>query len=360
MQNDRYSSKERVLAAFAHQEPDRVPVNYKSNPGIDQRLKQHYGLAPDDHRGLKRALGVDFAGVNPPYRGPNEHEAPPDRRVDLWGVHTRYIEHDSGGYWDFCDFPLREATPEQAQAWPMPDPDFYDYDAVRRAAENNADFCVHAGAAGLGCIINRVGKLRSMDQILIDLLTDDPVANILIRRMQDIQLATMERCLDACRGSVDFLYMGEDLSTQRGAMISLDLYRSRIRPWHQRFVDLAKSHGLPVMFHSCGACSWAFEDFIDMGIDVVETLQPEAANMTPKYLKEIYGDRLSFHGCIPTGGVMAEGTPEEVAETCRDILEVMMPGGGYCFAPSHQLQDNTPTENAVAMYDTAREHGVYR
>jgi uroporphyrinogen decarboxylase len=142
-------------------------------------------------------------------------------------------------------------------------------------------------------------------------------------------------------------------------MISLELYRKRVRPWHEKFVQLAKAYDLPVMFHSCGACSWLFEDFIEMGIDAVETLQPEADDLAPAHLKEAFGSRLAFHGCIPTGGPVAFGTPEETRAVCRETLAVMMPGGGYCFSPSHMLQDNTPTGNVVAMYDTAREFGVY-
>jgi len=353
------TSKERVLRAFAHQEPDRVPINYSANPGIDARLKEHFGLARNDTEGLRRALGVDFAGVHSPYTGPKLHDDLPDRRVDNWGVRTRYVEHDSGGYWDFCDFPLREATVEQAEAWPMPSPDDFDYAAIREAAIAQQDYCVYAGMSGLGCIINRIGKLRGMDQILVDLLTDEPVAAVLIERKQEIELAITERELDACRGLVDFLWMGEDLSTQRGPMISLDLYRRCIRPWHARFVELARERGIPVLFHSCGSCSWLFEDFIELGIDVVETLQPEAQDMAPAHLKQTFGDRLAFHGCVPTGGVMADGSPDEVVETCRRTLETMMPGGGYCFAPSHQLQDNTPTENALAMYDAVKKFGVY-
>ncbi|MDP6356006.1 MAG: uroporphyrinogen decarboxylase family protein, partial [Planctomycetota bacterium] len=113
------------------------------------------------------------------------------------------------------------------------------------------------------------------------------------------------------------------------------------------------------MFHSCGSCSWVLDDLIDIGIDAVDTLQPEATEMSPEYLKASFGDRLAFHGCIPTGGNTAFGTSEDIRHECRRTLEIMMPGGGYCFAPSHQLQDNTPTENAVAMYEAAKRYGEY-
>ena len=96
-----------------------------------------------------------------------------------------------------------------------------------------------------------------------------------------------------------------------------------------------------------------------MGIDAVDTLQPEAKNMSPEYLKENFGGRLAFHGCISTAGPLAYGTAAEVTEYCRRTLEVMMPGGGYCFAPTHQIQDNSPAENLAAMYEAVQKYGWY-
>jgi uroporphyrinogen decarboxylase len=96
-----------------------------------------------------------------------------------------------------------------------------------------------------------------------------------------------------------------------------------------------------------------------MGINGVDTLQPEATNMSPEYLKKTFGGRLVFHGCISTAGPVAYGTPEEVTAYCRKTLDIMMPGGGYCFAPTHALQDNSPTENVLAMYETAHTYGRY-
>lgn len=125
----------------------------------------------------------------------------------------------------------------------------------------------------------------------------------------------MERLLAKAGDAVDFVWIGEDLGTQIAPMISPALYRKILRPHHQKFVDLARSYRLPVMIHCCGSSSWAFEDFIEMGIHAVDTLQPEAANMAPRYLKEHFGGRLSFHGCISTAGALAYGTTEDVERT---------------------------------------------
>ena len=122
MSKRRMTSKERALAAFARQEPDRVPVDYSSNPGIDGRLKARFGQSADDHEGLRQALGVDFRSVGAPYAGPKLHADLPGVTVDMWGIHRRWVEHDTGGYWDYCDWPLQSASLEQVEAWPMPSP----------------------------------------------------------------------------------------------------------------------------------------------------------------------------------------------------------------------------------------------
>ncbi len=352
-------SKERVLTALARQQPDRVPVNYLANPGIDRRLKDHYGLAANDTEGLRRTLGVDFREVESPYVGPALHENIPGRRIDMFGIRTRWVEHESGGYWDYCDFPLRDSDEEIIDKWPMPSLDDFDYDLLLNSCGKFRDYGVFYGNPGLGDIINSAGMIRTMEQVLVDLVTDDPAGLKLIDRRLNVQLEVMSRSLEKAKGLIDFVWLGEDLGTQRGPTIGLDLYRKHIRPRHQKFVDLAKSYGLPVIIHSCGSSSWAFEDFIEMGIDAVDTLQPEAKDMSPDYLKKRFGGRLAFHGCISTAGPVAYGTVAETVEYVKKTLEIMMPGGGYCIAPTHDLQDNSPTENVLALYETAKALGVY-
>jgi hypothetical protein len=351
--------RERVRRTFARQEPDRVPLDYSANAGIDRRLKEHFGLAPNDAEGLLRALGVDFRGVGAPYTGPKLHADVPGRSVDNWGIHRRWVEHGTGGYWDYCDFPLRDATVDEVARWPLPSPDHFDYSAVSATLKKYGDYALFAGGAGLGDIINGTGFLRSPEQVLVDLYEENEAGLRLIDRRLQINYEITRRTLEAAQGRIDFLGLGEDLGTQIGPLISLDLYRRIIRPRQQRFADLARQWHIPVMIHSCGSSSWAFDDFVAIGISVVDTLQPEAKNMAPAYLKKRFGDRLAFHGCISTGGPVAFGTVAETVASVRETLKIMMPGGGYALAPTHALQDNSPTENVVAMYRAAQEYGKY-
>jgi len=351
------TSRERVLCAFHRVPADRVPVNYLANPGIDGRLKAHFAFTTNDDEGLRQALGVDFRGVWVPYVGPRLHVPVAGCDVDNWGIHRRYIEHSSGGYWDYCDFPLREADEETVARWPMPSPDDFDYSTVPELCQRYDDRALFVSC--YGDLINGNGMLRGMEQALIDLVTDDPVGLMLADRRFEIQTGIAERILEAAKSRIDFMWLGEDLGSQDKPMISMAVFRRHIRPRLQRLVNLGKAYGIKLMIHTCGYSSWAYEDFIEMGIDAVDTLQPECKDMSPKFLVKKFGSRLSFHGCISTAGMLATGKPDDVRVSVRDTLEIMKPTCSYMLAPTHEIQDNTPTDNVLAMYQAARELGCY-
>ena len=357
------TSRERVLCALNRQEPDRVPVDYSSNPAVHGRLAQSLGLSPEDYEGVLKALGVDIRTVSAGYKGPRLFEERPDRRVDpVYGHVMRWAPNADGGYWDFCDFPLEGAEPEKIAAFPVPNPDDFDYDRavadIERHYENG--YAVNIGDAGCADIINATGRVMGMEDTLVNLMMEDEATLAYIDRRLDMELGIWERLLARAADKITFVWMGEDLGTQRAPMISLELYRKVLRPRHQRYINLARAYDKPVMVHSCGSSSWVYEDFIEMGVSAVDTLQPEAAQMEPAYLKKTYGDRLAFHGCISTAGPLAYGTEAEVEETVRATLETMMTGGGYLLAPTHAIQDNTPVENILAMYRTAHQAGRYQ
>ncbi len=353
------TAKERVRRTFEFAPTDRVPIAYQSNPGIHARLCAALGARDDEE--LNRALGVDYRPVYVPYVGRPLFGPIEGRVVDpLEGYVMRVVEHETGSYCDYCDFPLLSADEETIAGFPVPDPDDFDYTGVPAYVRRFAEYGLHVGNPGVGCVINCVGMLMGMEEALVRLYDEDEAVCTLVRRRTQSQLGILDRTLSAARGQVDFLWLGEDLGTQRCPMISAEMYRAVLRPIHRQFLELADSYRIPVMIHTCGSSSWAYEDFIEMGVRAVDTLQPEAANMSPAYLVEHFGGRLAFQGCISTAGAVAVGTPDDVVREVRETLAVMMPTRGYFFAPTHQLQDNTPTENAVAMYQAAHDYGVYR
>jgi uroporphyrinogen decarboxylase len=353
------SAKKRVQKTFAHEKTDRVTIGYDANPGIDRRLKDALGCGDDES--LRQALGVDYRGLGAPYTGkPLFEEIPQRQRDPLEGAVMRWIEHGSGGYWDFCDFPLKDADDEAFASFPIPNPDDFDYRAARDAAKAMGnEYGIYIGNAGIPDVINSNGRLMGMEDVLCHLIAGDGAALDFMHRRAAFQLGMMERLLEACGDMVDFIWYGEDLGTQRAPMISRELYLDALKPIHRRFFDLAKTYGKPCMVHTCGSSSWVYNDFIEMGVAGVDTLQPEAANMAPEYLKAAFGNKLCYRGCISTAGPLSFGTVREVIETVKSTLRIMMDGGGYHFAPTPEIQDNSPVENVIAMYQAAHDCGVY-
>ncbi len=355
------TSKERVRKTFEFEKTDRVTIGYEANGAIHQKLSNELGIRPDDFEGLYCALGVDYRPINAPYIGPQLHEVPENRRVDqLEGCIMRFVAHESGGYWDFCDFPLQDAEDEDFDNFPVPNPDDFDYDiALEQAKSYQNQFGLHVGNPGVPDVINSNGRIMGMEDVLCHIMLDDEAAMRFIRKRADFQLKMMERTIDKCKDYLDFVWLGEDLGTQIAPMVSLELYRKKILPIHKQFIDLASSYNLPAIIHTCGSSSWAYEDLISVGLRGVDTLQPEAVNMSPQYLADKFGGRLNFRGCISTAGPLAYGTAQETEEYCKNTLDIMMKVRGYHFAPTHAIQDNSPVENVIAMYNAAHKYGRY-
>ena len=242
----------------------------------------------------------------------------------------------------------------------MPSPDDYDYSQVAENCRLKAEYAVHAGGAGTGDIINSNGMLRTMEQVLVDLITDEPAGLLLVQRRMDIQAG--DHCAAPWRrprAALTSCGWARTWARRSAPLISLDLFRRNIRPRHQKFIDLAKSLQSPGHDPHLRLQQLGLRDFIEMGIDAVDTLQPEAKNMAPAYLKKTLRRPAGVSRLHQHGGSGSFGTVAQVDAYCRRTLEIMMPGGGYCFAPTHQLQDNSPTENVLAMYEAPRKYGRF-
>jgi len=352
------TAKQRVLRTFNLEKTDRVTIGYEANDAINARLMKVLGAKNQED--LYQILGVDYRILNPSYTGKKLFKEKPDRVIlELEGSYMRWVEHQSGGYWDFCDFPLQGVDDDVIANYPVPSPDDFDYAGFESILNEHKQSAISIGNCGTPDIINSNGRLMGMEDVLCHLFMKNEGAFTLFDRRIKMQLGVLERTLEKYKDKIDFIWLGEDLGTQIAPMISLDLYRKVMRPRHQLFVDLAKAYNKPTLIHTCGSSSWVYNDFIEMGITGVDTLQPEATDMDPIYLKRHFGDRLCFRGCISTAGPLAYGTPEETTDICKETLKIMMNGYGYHFAPTHSIQDNTPTENVIAMYQAVHRYGGY-
>jgi uroporphyrinogen decarboxylase len=355
------NSKKRVQKTFNFEKTDRVPIGYEYNQGIHKKFLKAMGIKENDDETLLQAIGVDVRSISAPYLGPALFKEPEGRRVyQLEGAIMRWVSHETGGYWDFCDFPLKDADEQAFKTFPVPDAERFDYEqALEEAKADGGEHALYVGGAGIPDVINSNGRIMGMEDILCYLATGEEYAMEFVHRRVDFQLGFLERLIDKCGEYIDFMWLGEDLGTQIAPMISLQLYRKTLLPIHKKFADLANAYNIPSLIHTCGSSSWAYEDFIEIGIKGVDTLQPEAVDMSPEYLVSNFGGRLNFRGCISTAGPLAYGNADEVTQVCKRTLEIMKPFRGYHFAPTHAIQDNTPVENVIAMYQAAHDHGTY-
>ena len=191
---------------------------------------------------------------------------------------------------------------------------------------------MYVGNAGVGDCVNTVSFWTGYTEALIGFATEDPAILRLIDRRHEIQYELVKRTLEEAEGMITFLWLGEDLGAQDRPLYGIDMFRKHIRPRLQRFVDLAKEFGVYTMIHSCGSSSWAFPDFIEMEIDAVDILQPEALNMSRSTW---FG--ISESSCLSTVVFRrrdrGDRTPEEVIADCTRILNVMMKTRGYFSHP---------------------------
>jgi uroporphyrinogen decarboxylase len=179
------------------------------------------------------------------------------------------------------------------------------------------------------------------------------MAHWLMDRFTDFYLGFFDRMLTAAKGQIDILRVADDLGTQRSLFFSADMFRTFIKPRLKKLVDMAHSHGVKFMFHSCGAIRPLIEDLIEIGVDILDPLQAAAHGMEPRALKDACDNRICLHGGICTQYLLPKGTPEEVREEVRRRLDILGAGGGYILAPCHVLQTDVPTENILAMSETA-------
>ena len=292
------SAKERVRRTFAYEKTDRVPIGIDLNPVIRKNLFHALGISENNGSEMLDALGVDTRAIGAPYTGKPLFKVPENRAVDqMEGCIMRWVEHASGGYWDFCDFPLKDATDEMFDNFPVPNPDDFDYSVPKEVVKRyDGKYALFIGSPSVPDILNSNGRIMGVEDVLCNLIMENEAALRFIKRRADFQLKHMERILEQVAPDLDYIWLGEDLGTQIGPMISLDLYRDTLKPIHKQFADLANSYNLPTLMHTCGSSSWAYEDFIEIGIKGVDTLQPEAANMSTTDSVGIRADVPHFTG----------------------------------------------------------------
>jgi len=198
--------------------------------------------------------------------------------------------------------------------------------------------------------------MRGMQTFLTDFYLEPEIAHAICERIVDIRVRQARHFAQA---GVDIIRLGDDIVTQRGRMMSAEIYREFIQPGVKRIVAAAKAVNPEVIIfmHCCGRVEDVIDDLIDAGIEVLNPVQPECNDL--RRIKAQYGDRLSFCGAIDTGWVLPHGTPADVRAEVRRRIRDLGPGGGYILASVHCIQPDVPLENVIAMLDEAKIAGRY-
>ena len=355
------NSKQRVLQAVDLGSPDRIPVDFNANPGTLARLKDDLGVST--HRELLDRLHVDIVDlrgvVDPIYRGPVPKEQDlGDSVTENWlGWRTRRMETATGPEDAACEFILAEkGTVEEMSDWRWFDVDWFDFSDFAKRLEPWTDLAVMASGAS---VFQHPTFLRGCDNLLADMALRPELADYLIGRHTDFYVAFFDRMFQAASGKVDILRIADDLGMQDRLMISPAMFDRFIAPPLDRIIQMAHGHGVKIMFHTCGAVVPLIDRLIDLGVDMLDPIQVRAKDMDPPQIKQRFGSRIALHGAIDTQYLLPRGTPDEVADEVRRMIDILGPEG-YVISPCHVLQTDVPTHNVLALYDTAYEIGCLR
>ncbi len=362
-------SRERVALTLAHQEADRIPIDYWATPEVNAGLLKHFGVSSLEQ--VLQHFDVDFRYIEgPQYIGPPLTIRPDGSKEDHFGVPRRSVSFGQGPkggtYSEVTEYPLEKAaTVEEIEAYPKwPKPEWFDYKCIREQARQ-------ARATGkvvvfMGDRLNRCAQLkpamyvRGVEQILVDMMIEPEIASAVFRKIADFYAEYARRTLEAAEGDIDIFFTGDDFGTQDNLFMSVDLWRKLLRGGFKRFVEIGHAYGCKIAHHSCGCVYPLIGDLIECGLDILNPLQPDTTQMDYTKIKRDFGGRIAFHGAISIQKTMPYGTPDDVRREVRDRAEKLGPRGGYIFCTAHNMQADTPLENVVALFEAYKKSGAYR
>jgi uroporphyrinogen decarboxylase len=207
----------------------------------------------------------------------------------------------------------------------------------------------------------RAHAMQGMDVFLLNMARYPEFAQALLHKITEVCKSLMGPFLEELGGNVDIIKIGDDLGTQDGLLISPEMYREILKPFHADFLQFIKERTkAKVLFHSDGDVFALIDDFIEIGVDILNPIQTSAGKMSDlEGLKKHYGKNMVFCGGIDTQRILPYGTPEQVRQEVRRVMHILGPGGGYMMASVHTVMNDVPPENVLAMVDAAVEFGNY-
>jgi uroporphyrinogen decarboxylase len=343
--------RERVECAVAHAEGDRVPVFATYTPETATLLRASTGSSELDigvHMGndlVKDCVGLErsfYLNDEPIYVCP-------------WGITFRNVYNETGHYTEMIDFPLAgdEAKLERYQ---VPDPtDPALYRSVEQLMDRYArDYWI---VGSVQCsILEASWYLRGLEQFMMDLSINPGYVNAL---MDKVMQFPRQACKEYIKRGVDMVWLGDDVSSQSNLLLSMDMWREYLKPRYAALFRELKTLNpdITIAYHSCGNCEAIIPEMIDIGLDVLNPIQPLA--MEPTMIKTRYGRDLTLFGAMDVQRVMPFGSAAMVDAEVMRLMEGCAHGGGFILAGAHHLQSDTDLTNVFAFYDAAKKYGVY-
>lgn len=358
------NKKKRVLAALSHQEFDRVPMHINGSKWVVEKLKKAFNVQTDKdlltslHVDIYDMRGIDLhTGIAPRYIGPKSDVFPDDWAGNIfsfWGL--KDIPKQTAAGWTLVEDapPLTTATTvQELEAYPWIQNDWFDYSDMREKLKEWDRFAIMASG---GSVFQHVTYLRGMDYLMMDMCVNPEMAHFLIDKVADFYYEYFRRMFEEVGDMIDIFALADDLGMQQTLLISPELFEEYVAPKLKKMADLAHSYDIKLLLHTCGNIEIIIDRLIELGIDVLDPIQPEC--MDPIRIKGTFGDRICLRGGISVQNVVSRGTVEEVDKECERIVSDLKKGGGYIFSPGHPvLQDDMPIENIIAMYAAGYKYG---
>jgi uroporphyrinogen decarboxylase len=378
------NSRERLEITLNYKEPDKVPIDLGGivtgiTTGANESLKSSLGIESNDpvvdrvqqlanpSDAVLERLDVDTRYIYlQASRDWQDIELPDDTYQDEFGVIRKAAYNPDGWllYYDHAGHPLGDAeTVTDLAKFKWPDPhDAARYEGIEEAARKmseETDYAVMANV--IASIFEFSWYLRGYMRFFEDVILNPEMISALLEMMGEYQRALMGEVLDRIGPYISVVMTGSDLGTQRAPVMSPEAYKKLVWPEYKKLWDLIKSKtDAKIFYHSCGSLFPMIPFLIEGGVDILHPVQPLAAEMGDRErLKNEFGEQLTFWGGFDQQHILPHGTPEEVREETKKLLDAFMPGGGFVFAAGHNIQIDVPPENVITLFDTVREYGVY-
>lgn len=366
------SHKDRVSKAIAFQKSDRVPKDFAAVPEIWRKLGNYFGT--EDRNKILKNLDVDCRIVSydsfctPPDIGPENVNMDASRERsflggmwryserdgsnrDIWGAHRKKIKNPSGELEQFASFPLESAQGiEDLSNYKWPQPDWWDFSDLRSFIDNLNDTKIYSIRYRIGSFFETAWSLYNFEKFQSDLLQNPHLPKYVMDRITEVHIQNLKAVLDLAGDLIDIVYFYDDIATQNSLLISPKLYEEFVQPYHKIIIEIATQYSKPVMMHCCGAVYPLIETFIQMGLKILNPIQPSAKDINPEKLIQDFGGRIAFHGGIDVQQFLPEASPEQVREKVNYTCYTLGREGGYIMAGSHHIQADIPVENVLAMY----------